>query len=203
MALPYVTGPVAVYVAAGQSEPRPVFLGHGTKAPVVTLRQRYKDIHTDFSGSGEPFDAALDSTSALVKVELVRYNENVLAAIQSYGNTTNTGVRGIMQPGEIGSLVGIDRIAYPLWLVFPYALKAVFNAVVGGLPRPNAIPPGLRFPLAFLDMGDELEQGSSQPRKIRLTWRCLRKLDTTQSNAFGRGALLLYDTNVNGLPPID
>jgi hypothetical protein len=189
MAQGFVSGPVDIWCGVG-SGGAPLFLGHGQRGPRIQVRRAYQDMWCDLGG-GIPFDKAYAGAMGIVSVELSRWNENVLRIIQDAAvtNSTFTVAPGLNDPGEVGSLMVQEGIAYNLFLRFPHSAK----------PSYATQPLGFRFVAAFLEGPDDFEDLGPKPRKVGLIWTCLRTFDTTVSNVYGTGRMLLYDTNVTGL----
>lgn len=163
----------------------PLYLGTAEKTPKITLRPAWREAFAD-QGGEVPHDVAFAGEEAFVSADISRWNEttyNVLASRPSH----TAGARGASLLGEIGTLMVTEGRTAPLWVVFPYALK----------PAYASMPGGYHFVASFLVGPDELEPLGTNPRKIRLIWRCLRKYIP------GSGTYQLYDHNVNGLPSPD
>ena len=194
-----MTGPVAVFCGVGGNF-APLFLGHGEQAPEISIRETFKPIKCDLTGETHSLDDLYDGEEATVSCSLVRYNEVVLTAIQTYASTLY-GPRGIDLPGAQGALMLQEGIAYQLWLVFPYAAKAAFNNGISG-----PMPPGYHFYAAHLEGPDGIQGGSASAKKIRLTWKCIRTVVPATVNGINTAIVSLYDTllaSFAGLPAIN
>lgn len=187
MAQLYATGPVYVFCAVDTGGGL-LYLGTGERAPRISITPAYRDVQCDLGGEA-PFDTMYSGNSGRVTVTLMRYNEAVLRKIEDYAASLHL-IRGQEDPGEIGSLMLTEGLAYQLVLVFPYATKTAFADM----------PAGYNFLAAYVRGPDDIESGTSNPKKVQITWQCLRKFDITNQNNFGAGSFKLYDHNIpNGL----
>ncbi len=185
MGQPYVTGAVSVWIGSAAG---PLFLGYSERGPNISIRPHYSNVFVDLSGMSVPFDKIYDGEEAIVSCDLTYFNQNVLLAIEDYAGTTSPGFN---EPGEIGTLMLTEGIAYPLYLRFPYAAKPAFQNGLNG-----AMPAGYRFYRAMLETDDFPDLGT-KARKIHLSWHCLPQLDATVSNDFGTGTFTLYDFDLS------
>ncbi len=193
MAISYVCGPVSIWVGIG-SGGTPVFLGHAERTPSIQIRPQFSPVFSDLAGQRVPLDYLYDGEEAMVSVDLTRYNEAVYAGIASRPVPNLT--RGLDSPGEIGTLIGLEGMAFQLWLNFPYSTKAVFTA--------NAMPAGYHFWQTFLEGPDGLDGLGTTNRRLRLNFHCMRYLGP-ETNAFGAGRFTLYDHDMSAVAslPID
>ncbi len=191
MAQLYSTGPCALFVGLGTGY-APVFLGHGNRAPDISVQPRYKGVQCDLGGEVD-FDTLMVGESGRVSVTLVRYNEAIAAACEAKATAGITaaggpaGVRGFSGFGEIGTLMLTEGASYPLWILFPFA---------GKIPVYATMPAGYRFISTFLQ-SDDVQTGTTQPKMMRFTWTCLRSFSVPSAN------FLLFDHNMAGLPPFN
>ena len=196
MAVPYCTGPVALYVGipSGPSDfGTPQFLGHGELAPRIKRDKKYAPIMCDLGGNLIPFDMSWQGQQAFVFVTLTRWNWNVYEVIsQIVSGGGSSGVYTLGDSfGDIGTLMMTENVGFTLWLQYPYANPAAGHPAFGAA----FMPLGIRFYCAFLEQEDDLEPGT-QPNKQHLAFHCIRDYDPTT------GALTLGDTNMSGIPLI-
>lgn len=194
MAQLWCTGPAHAFVnmaAYSQGGPYPLgtfYLGTCENAPEIQLGPEYEPVRNDLSGKKKPFDMQYQGEDALISLDLNRYNENVYQLI---ANRPFRGVPGADGPFDIGTLIGTEGAAIALWLTFPYALKpAMANSANGPLV------PGYRFPYTAPISPERLTVGT-QAKKVHLlmyAWQAW--IPAVQS-------FLLYDFNMDGLPPIN
>lgn len=193
MATPFASGPVDVWAGVGAGG-APLFLGHGERGPRIRIRRNYRDVFSDPGGDAVPFDRANQGEMAVVSISLTRWNERtyrVMAAATTTGAGGNLGNRGQQDPGELGSLMIAEGLAYELWLRFPFTAKTVYAAA--------GQPAGYHFWRAMLDQEDDLDDLGPKARRLGLVWTCLRSFDVGVSNAFGAGRLRCYDTDMTAL----
>jgi hypothetical protein len=193
VAQPQTTGPVDIWVGIA-SGGTPVFLGHGERGPRIRIRRSYRPMYCDLGGDAVPFDQAHQGEMGIVSVILTRWNERVYKVIADAATTGlggNLGNRGQQDPGQIGSLMVLEGLAYDLWLRFPFAAKTVYAA--GGMPA------GYHFYKAMLDQEDDHDDLGTHPKRLGLTWTCLRSFDVSVTNNYGAGRFRLYDHDLTAL----
>ncbi len=203
MAQLYSSGPCGVWVGCGTAG-APVFLGHAERTPTISIRPQFTDVFSDLGGQSVPFDKLYSGADAMVSMDLTRFNWGVYQTIAARSTAPGAGFvfPGSNFPGEIGTLMVTEGVATGLWLKFPYSAKPSMGGTASVLPTSNALPAGYHFFSAFLMGPDEITSGTV-PNKIRCNWYCARSFSATAGNAYGQGAFILYDFNVNGLPNID
>ena len=196
----YSTGPASVWLrfVAGQSSGSDfLLLGWGERAPAVHVEPFYRPISYDHAGEA-PASRMLVGETISVSVTLVRYNMTTLRLAQTVASSSLLSAAGPGQipPGGIGSILDLEGGDFQLIVYFPYAAKPVFqNADNGAMPR------GYFVPHASLDPQD-VEPGSTTPKKVRLGFTGLPGLDMSVTNAFGTGQLSAYSTADADLAPV-
>jgi hypothetical protein len=195
MAQAFCSGPVPIYcgVGAGGS---PLFLGHAERFPRVSIRPRFSSVYCDLSGQTVEYDSVYDGENSHVIADITRWNESTYAIIADRAKTRTAATvnRGTTGFGEIGTLMMTEGVAYPLYLVFPYAAKAAYATM----------PAGYQFFCAYLAGPDDFDLGSTA-RKLRLVFNCIRQVQaatggTTVLGANNYGGMLqlgLYNNNVS------
>lgn len=166
----------------------PVFLGTCEDTPHIPFYPAYVPYHRESAGRTHPAERIWDGEEAEVHADLTRYNEYVYAVIAAHasnGILASGWPRGVDADGGIGTLVGTEGHGLPLWVVLPYAAKAVFG--LAGMPA------CYRFYCATL-AGHSAGPLNTRGRKISLSWHCQR-LESPLT-----GAYLLYDHSTQGLP---
>lgn len=185
MAQPFVTGPVWIYVGIGNAVSKtPVFLGTAEDGPKKQHLVGWEPVMNDVTGSKKPLDQGYQGESAIVRADLTRYNEDVLAALVARPNPF--GTRGLNAFGDLGALMLTEGLAYPLWLRYPYASKAAYSTM----------PPGDRFVASWLVSPEDYVQGT-KPKKVSVIWYCQGVFSPVT------GGVLLYDHDMTGLPDIN
>lgn len=187
MAQPYVTGPCSIFVGVGAGG-SPVFLGHAERSPSIQIRPSFSPVFNDIAGQRVPYDYIYDGEEGMVSADVTRWNESVYTTIAS--RPLHSGADGLNAPGEIGSLMGLEGLAYPLWLLFPYASKPAM--VAGGMPA------GYRFAKAFLEGPDGLDGLGTTNRRLRLNFKCMRDFQGEGAALFP-GTLYLYDHDMSAV----
>ena len=197
MAKLYTTGPAHLFVgptiySLGQLglTASLQYLGTAEYAPNIQIRSGWEPVHNDIGGKIIPFDQSYQGEEGFTFVDLNRYNEIVLARIQArprphFGNPQPP--RGHTYPGDIGSLMIQEAMAYSVVVYFPYAAK----------PAMAGMPPAYRFPFSWLLGPDDLKEMGTKPRKIGLVFYHGRGFNPQN------GEFLLYDNTLPQLPPSD
>lgn len=198
MAQPYVGGAIHLFYAFpsivgvyGAGVGAPVYIGTGERAPRVSRRRSFRQLHNDLAGD-EPFDWCYSGTSMLVTVRLTRWNEPVLQTLEDAPNTPAAALAGqnagTELVGDVGRLMVTENAAGQLYLVYDYGLvgrapKLAFTA--GGMR------PGWHFLAAFLEQDEH--DGGTDPNVKPITFRCARVYNPTT------GAFVIYDWNIPNL----
>lgn len=184
--------PVTIWVnlqtatkAGGVNGNSPVFLGTGETAPDIEIRTQWEPLMNDLGGSKVPFDYLCEGEEAIVSVELTRWNEKVLKAIQARPHASG-GPRGTQNYLDIGSLMLTENLAYTMWLYFPFSQKAAFQNAANG-----AMPEGYRFPATFLE-GPDVRRVGTKANKVRCIFHCIRYFTFTN----GVSKFVLFDENM-------
>jgi len=197
MAKLYVTGPAHLFVGPtiysqgqlGLTGPLQ-YLGTAEYAPNIQIRAGYLPVHNDLGGSVVPFDSSFQGEEGFTFVDINRYNEIVLARIQARPRNhfaNQQPPRGLNYPGDIGSLMIQEGLAYSVVVVFPYAAK----------PAMAGMPFGYRFPFSWLLGPDDLKELGTKPRKVGLVFYHGRGFNPLN------GQFLVYDNTLPQLPAID
>jgi hypothetical protein len=182
MATPYCTGPALIYVRPPALS-GPAFFGTTERTPRIQIRPAWSPVYNDLGGSKVPFDMMYEGEESLESGTFTRWNELIHATLANRPSTL--GSRGRNVAGDIGTYMIAEGMAYTLWMVFPYASKALFAA--------NNMPPGYRFPFSWLEGPDDLDENGTNPRKIGLLWHSLRGFDPST------GSFLLYDHDMSAV----
>lgn len=190
MAIPYVTGPVHIYVGTGGAPPRnpaspgtPVYLGSAEVAPRIRLNPQWVPVNNDAAGARLPYDVIWSGEDGTISGALTVWNWAVYAACRRRPN--NAGTIGFNAVGDVGTLMVTEGMAYPLWLHFPYFTK--FSGA--------GMPAGRRFLACWLLGPDEEEPGTGVNR-VHFTFQAHRWYDPST------GTFTLYDENMSGIPAV-
>lgn len=242
----YSTGPVAIYVGVGDTvtkkeilDPntgskgivaqyartvgkKPVFLGTCKRWPVIIIKPEWKPLFTDFSGQ-VPEDIMFMGEHAYVIAEVNRYSEAVYRSISS--RPYYWANRGKAFSSAVGTLMKHEEQTYPIWLVFPYAVKPVYQPAAGLRGAVNFIPAagfaaaairaaagvvevlagslgafmpsGYHFLETILEGPDRLDPLGTMARSIHLVFHALPQLKP--SSPSGGSERLLYDHDMSAL----
>jgi hypothetical protein len=187
MATPLVPGPCPVWVADSGGTPR--FLGFSERGVSADFQYNYVPYHNDLGGA-EPLDYSYQGKSATISLDLTRWRADTLAFIQDALSDQVGSTGGIDVPGEIGTLMAYEGIAFTVWTPYPYTNS----------PAYNTHPPGYRFPPGIIARVGRPARGS-KPAKVHLVVRAIRQLLMTPATqtVFGAGRLTLYDHNMTAV----
>ena len=199
MTMPYVTGPVHVYVATRCSFPgnnllsypnanQIDYLGTGEFAPDIIKQPKFDPVYNDIGGS-LPFDYLFQGEEAAVPITLTKFNWNVLYKINALPDPTE--LPGRYQSYDIGSLMVTEGLAYALWCHFPYySDKTIFSTA-------NMVA-GYHFFASWAD--SVVVSGGTKANKVRVNFKCIR---VYQPSSIDNG-WYLFDhtmTNIPRVPP--
>jgi hypothetical protein len=194
----YVTGPANFFVGVINASPgSALYLGTAEIEPSIEIRPFEEEVFNDLGGNRVAFDTSDQGQDAFIVYELSRWVEPVVQAVVTLpapgsavsGSPTNQ--RGTYPPGGMGTLAMTEGQAITLFIQFPYVAKLAYTLM----------NPGYRFPVCKL-MTEDYSRLGTRARRITLGWHARRTFDTTVSNAYGTGQMVLYDFNVAGLPAI-
>jgi|HubBroStandDraft_3_1064219.scaffolds.fasta_scaffold329365_1 hypothetical protein len=190
MAQVFTTGPVELWagVAGSSASPQPAFIGHGERAPRVEIVQNFKPVMCDLSGDMEQYDAMFMLGHAIIEVDLIRSNIAPLFAMQAQPNPWNavTLPAGLNAVGDVGTIMLTEGFAPPLWVRWPYSLKASMF----GLPN------GLHFFRTYL-LGPNLHTMGTVPYKFRALFYAMSVYQISGPVA---GGFACYDGIMSALP---
>lgn len=202
MAIPYVTGPVHVYVSFGAgsafSAPgSPLYLGTCERTPELDLYPEYEPTMNTVSGTKIPHDKTYQGVWAICVTNITRWNEPVYARLALYvstisgagqvpGRTTGSLGTGQSAVPDMGALVNTQARAMMLWLKFSYADVEPFKS--GGMP------PGYRLRCCNLAAPTKLSPLGTEASKRYLVWHAMQYyIPATGDN-------VVFDYAMDGLP---
>lgn len=194
MAMPYVTGPVHVWVGVSGATPIDpqtatsslrAYLGTCESAPQIVWNSQFEPVMNDRGGSRLPYDMLYQGKDALIIGDLTVWNWVIWERIRSRPDFNE--VPDINDAFDLGSLMLTEGKCYPVWLQYPYAAKA---AMAGGL-----MPPGRHFFACFL-LGPDQENPGTKVNKVHFQFQAMRAWNPSTG---GHG---LGDTNMTGIPSI-
>lgn len=186
---PFIPGPVQLWADVNNNN-SPEAFGYSERGVNIDLHPRYSPYVVDVAGE-EPLDWYYSGVGGTVSSVIDFWNEDVYAAMSSYVNVSPG--RGRDGPGDIGTLVGTEGAAYPLFIVFPYQGAGGKTAYADG-------PRGYRFYLAIVER-DSLPERGAKPAKLHLTWKLMRRMTITPGTgtSLGNAFLTLYDNDVSAI----
>lgn len=182
----FVTGPA--YTWANIKVPTPGgsgsltwnFIGFSEAGLTIEFTPTYEDIQVDYAGS-MPGDATLLGQEARISGTFTRYNEPVVNQLASFNSGSNfASIVGTFGNNQVGGLVNLEGIGYPLMTYFPYSTKDVFGASFSQQPY---MIPGYYFYSAYIV--DPVRAVYSIRRKApELAWRVIPQFGTFSSGNF-------------------
>lgn len=192
----WATGPCDVW--AQYEGDTAFFVGWGSRPPQIELTPITVPVPCDVAGRAS-LDKMYAGQVASMSIEFSRYNEDAIALLEDRANPSfDGGSRGTDLPGFIGSLLSTESLAPFIYVRFPFAAKAAYGAASSGGP----MVAGYRFFVGILEPV-RFAPGASDALKKAVQFSFLPYLDMDQSNEYGRGALVLYDHNMDALDDVD
>jgi hypothetical protein len=186
MAQLYSTGPAHWWVSL-QNSPL-LYLGTCEKKPKIVVRPSWSPAYNDLGGQKIPFDMSYQGTEGISLLNLTRFNEPVYQLLATRPSASTKIASGINVPGDIGTLLLTEGLAWTVYVYFPYAAKLAYKS--GGMV------PGYRFPASYLEGPDEFEP-STDPINRTLIFHHLRAFDPKT------GIFDCYDFLLPTMPPIN
>lgn len=190
MSQPWVAGPVPIFIGLGSGF-SPLFLGLSERGVNISFDPEYTPYVVDAAGT-VPLDAVFQGASATIQFTLTSWREPTYALLADYAGVVLGSVRGQESFGEIGTLMGFERAAFPVWIPFPYSQKLAYAQM----------PQGYRFELCYADR-DSLPERGTRASKLDIVLRAIRRVSSSvQDGRLGNAMFRLYDHDmsaVNGL----
>ncbi len=194
------TGPALIYVGvAGNPAAGAGFVGTCETKPTIDIDFLFKPVMNDVGGDVS-MDEMYVGMQGMVTLDLNKFNYGLAESLATLPNIAGAlaGAVGVVagrnDPGDIGSLMLTENLAFVLFIRFPYAAKAAYGAGSAGGP----MVPGYRFP-ACKPNKESIASGTT-PHNKRFIIDCKRSFDPSVNNTYGNGRFILYDTAVAGLP---
>lgn len=192
MAIPYVTGPAAIFVGVSGTTPvdpfvgaTPVYLGHCESAPRIAWNPQFEPVMNDLAGSRLPYDMLYQGKDAMIIGDLTIWNWLIWDRVRSrpdFNDVPDTNDRF-----DLGSLMLTEGKCFPLWITYPYVAKAAMAA--GGMPA------GRHFLATYL-VGPDNEDPGTRVNKVHVQFHALRAWDPVT------GGHKLSDANMTGVPAV-
>lgn len=179
MAQPWCTGAAHFYVGVGANN-APLYLGTVEAKPMIQGQPKFEAILNDLSGA-MPFDFSFLGQVEVISGIFTRYSESVWQAAIRHGT-----VLGTIGATDIGTIMGLEGAARPLWIQYPYAAKTAMATS----------EPGRHYFQTILFDPHSIEAGT-RAKKVGLTWLAWGKYNPTD------GKFPLFDTSMTGLPARD
>jgi hypothetical protein len=183
MAQLYSTGPAYTYIAFGTAKPQ--FMGTGKISPQIEIKRHFKPVFNDVGGE-VPFDMAKMGKEAITAIEYTRWNDPLYEVLSN----DYSGVPGLENALDTGSLILTEGLFFTYWIVFPFASQK---------PAYKSLIPGYRFPGTYLLGPDRHQQMGTHPKEIFLMFHHLNLYNPLN------GSKLLYDFNMSAvinIPPV-
>lgn len=193
-----VTGPVYTWVGLGASSAF-LFLGFTETGLTVAINPYNEDIQVDFAGPSLPGDVSQFGFDVNISGTFTHFSEiTAQKVISMAGNFSGAQNPGSMANNQMGALMNLEGVGYPILCYFPYSTKNAFS---------NEIP-GYNFNLGYLN--NPYQFTASVRRKApEFSFRCVPVFGTFSGSTFSPNtapwnASQVY-TNImpNPLPSID
>lgn len=168
----YCTGPVEVFVrfpsglynAISWSDPTAsssgiVYLGTCEQNPETDDQPQFKPVFTAQGGDMVPFDQIQMGTILSVNLDLARFNQEVLSAVQNAARKTSRGNEFI---GERGKLLLAQNGAFEMWLYNSFYPQAI---LAGNALYPD-MSPGMYIPACKVQRVYKSRDGVSQSKAM-------------------------------------
>jgi hypothetical protein len=154
MAQPFVTGP-AHFMVDGS------YLGTTERTPQFLVRPAWVPVFNDLSGPVIPLDLLYAGEEAFIIGNFTRWDEAVIQrAVQRPAGAT----LGLNEMTELGTLIIHEGKGHSLKLLFPYANKAGYSSMPGGI----------EFPVTVAYGPDDHNSLGINPKKVHLVFYAMR-----------------------------
>lgn len=187
MSQPWCTGAAHIFVGVGGSptSKQPRYLGTCEAQPDLQDDVKLDPIMNDIAGSMMPFDYSFMGIVGTISGVFTRFNQNIYQLLTRLPNPF-AGVRGVLGPTDVGTIIGLEGVAVPLWISYPYSTK---TAMVG-------MEAGRHYYRTFL-FGPQNVKPGTRAKRVSLTWIAFHAYDPTTRQ------LALYDNSMAGVPNPD
>ena len=130
----------------------PFYFGTSEGPPRIDIVPAWDGVESDAGGYQNPSERLTEGEEAYIHASFTRYNEIVyqVLAARSQPNAFAGQSPGW---GSLGMAIALEKLIFPLWVVFPYTQKTVYG--LGGQPA------GYRFHQGFLHGPDRLTRGTA------------------------------------------
>ena len=164
-----------------------LYLGTTVGGPRWQVKRSYRGIPNDLAGgtSGEPMDMSYLGQSAIISLDMGRWDPVVMEALDASPNFIRLR-EGEEIFGDIGSIAGLESAYAVLYIQHPYATKPAMQAA--------GVPAGFRFLRAVMvGPTDFAEQGTVASRRNII-------FQTVRAYNHQDGSFKLFDHNMDGVP---
>ncbi len=190
MAQQFATGSVHVFLAPpnrSQQKNTPVYFGTCESMPQDQRQPEYEMLWNDISGSKVPLDLAWEGESAQISLTMTRVDQVVVEYLQAHPNTP-TATPGSWAFEDVGSMMGLEGLAWECWLVYTFG-----SAIAGKLTYTGAgLRPGRHYTQCVL-WSPQSEETGTKPTKQHFMLFAWPKPN------FGTKRFVLYDYDMTGI----
>lgn len=143
---PFSTGASLVYLGmAGGLAKLPMFFGTCEGFPKHQRVPEWQQIRNDVSGRRIPLDMSFQGETALVSLDMTVWDEGMAMRLERLpdmvGTSSSTFAPGSWGFNDVGVLVGLEAMAIPIWVRYPFALsRPACGGLVAGYHYYQAIP---------------------------------------------------------------
>lgn len=192
----YCTGAVYIYVGIGGGKTAPLFLGTCESMPDKSTDRKFKPVMNDLT-SQTPMDYIYaGGEEATISIVLTRWDELVATALENQPNAGRPNALGLTAPNGslneagIGSVMGQEEFAFPVWLRYQ------FGGLSPARPTMVGMETGRRYANCIL-FGPDRDETGSKERKKHYIFKAFKKIVSFTA----QGPLYcLWDSNMGGLP---
>jgi hypothetical protein len=128
----FVEGPAYTWVGLGSAKAF-LFLGFTEAGLTVSINPYNEPINVDYGGPSLPGDVSQFGFDMNFSGTYTRYDPVVAQQIASMsGNFVGQQAVGSFANNQMGSLLNLENVGYPLLVYFPYTAKTQFNTEISG-----------------------------------------------------------------------
>lgn len=167
------------------------YLGTCQKSPGITIQSLKEDVMNDIGGE-TPISFTNQGQVAQIKMTLNRYDESVLARIQT-GLYSDGLKRGEITRAQMGALAQGMSFDFDLLFYFPFHQGFVSSSTATG--HNTSHPEGLHFP-SVVPVKERLMEMGTRARSVLLELRCIPILRFSNTNVDSNGTAGVVSPNV-------
>jgi hypothetical protein len=145
----------------------PVYLGTTEDTPELSGEPDWSPVNNDIGGR-RAIDYGYQREEGMISGTFTRFNYPVINTVRARPNIA--GIPGTNVAGDVGTLMIFEGGAYPLAVLFPYAIKAAYAGAGGIGGNGGAMPGGHLYNAAWCWGPDKVRPGT-QAKRIQLIFK--------------------------------